>query len=470
MSMPLMGRGVSSYVSFAFAIAISQIAAPAHSAVVDTVLPENVPIETEIRAFGECDAAVPSPMTLTALSSAALCRNPDAKAALAQVMRSEAFERQSRAPYYPQLEGSGYVGKLRKDTDYTDIGVSQRTRANTNNLQANLTWLLYDFGSRSSNLSAGKFSVEAAIDSRSAAIQEILHETAKRFYDLESKEGTLTAYEVTEKLAIASFAVAQAQNAAGVGQLSNKLLLESNVARARANTIQARGAVDAARASLLSFVGFAPSDPLQIEFPSRDSVELTDPSQFRSVVTDALAANPRIKAARAQLSAAESNVAYATAGGLPTISLALSSGRSNALPSDQVAQRTTALSAVVQVRIPFFDGFSQRAKAEAARADMYSRQVELEKVERDVSLDAWQSYLGWQNGVQRLNAAKDLLAVARASVDIAQGRLKAGVGDALEVLKAQEDFSNANFETLDAVKQIELSRSTLAQALGALKP
>lgn len=408
---------------------------------------------------------------LTRLSSLALCLNPDTRIAWAQILKQRANLAQSRSPYLPKVDASGYYGRLSKDVNYDQVDVQQWTHAATQNIQANLNWLLYDFGARSSGLTAAHEALDAAMEGKASTVQTVLFETAKRFHELEAQTLILRAYREQETAATSSATIADAQYAAGVGQLSNKLLLNNSKSRAILNRMEAEAAVADARAALLSYAGLSPLSLVVVATPDLGEV-LPDASDMRRVdeiIDQSIEANPRIAAAKALLAAAKHSSDAALEEGLPTMNLVLGSSRSDALPTDTIAQRTTTFSAVVQLRIPIFDGFLQRSKVQAARADQFIRQAELDKVERDVILDARQAYTDLLSGNERIKVARKLLSNAMRASEVARGRLKSGVGDAFEVVRSQDDLTNATLELIGSVKLVENSRIQLSQALGELR-
>lgn len=445
---------------------------PSVAGALDALFPVGVFDQTLSNALEMCDRSTSSvtQLNLTDLSALAVCRSPEGKLALAELIKNEAGVLGSRSAYYPHVEASGYSGKIDKSVEYDEINLTERTKANTNNIQANLSWLLYDFGARGAELSIAQTLVGAAALSQKAVIQEVLAETAKRYYDLSAKLASLRVHEESEAAASANFDIANAQHKAGIGQLSNQLLFENDLARAHLDRIEAQRAADISRASLLSIVGIDLNSPIVIFFPTGDAEEkeLFKFDEFQDVVRKALDDNFRIAQARAEVSAAEFNVQSSRAQGLPTISLELASSRSNALPSDQVAQKTTLFTAVVQLKIPLFDGFSQKAKVDEARANLLAKQANLEKSERDVALDAWQAFQSIVHDIERLKAARALVTSSERTATVANGRLKAGVGDMLEALRAQDDLASAKQQYVAVGQDLHLARVKLAATLGSL--
>lgn len=471
MSTKIVSRRAASVFFYRFLfIVLCLILIPCDAALLDLVVPP--PNSEDIMVNGDpCDNIHTSrKMDLPELSSLALCRNPEIKISLAQILRRRAILLQNQSYYYPKLDSSAYVGALDKEIKYHDIDFSERSRVNTNNVQANLSWLIYDFGAREASNAAARGLVSAATSNLSDAVQVTLSETAKRYFEYRAAVSRLDAYLEAERSSIASLRLATAHHLAGIGQLSNELLLMANRERATLNRVQAETALDAAKGNLLFYVGLGgrPQVDITLSEVKPDSLTTIDTDVVDAATRGAISGNPKVIAAEAQVASAEHSFHASAREGMPTLSLAMSASRSSALPSDQIAQTSTVKTAVIQVRIPLFDGFLQRSKIQIAKADLLARQGELDRLTRKTSEDAWQGYVNWRGGVQRLRAASRLLEAAERSSEVARGRQKAGVGDVFEVLRAQDDLSTSRLQYVDAVRQIELSKLQIALALGRM--
>jgi outer membrane protein len=85
-----------------------------------------------------------------------------------------------------------------------------------------------------------------------------------------------------------------------------------------------------------------------------------------------------------------------------------------------------------------------------------------------VALDVWEAYQNLSTATQTIRTTLDLLASAEQSERVALGRYKAGVGNILDVLNAQSALANARLQRIQAMLDWQVSRATLARAVGAL--
>ena len=123
----------------------------------------------------------------------------------------------------------------------------------------------------------------------------------------------------------------------------------------------------------------------------------------------------------------------------------------------------------MQINIPLFDGFSRKYKVRSAQAQAESKEAELANVEQQVTLEVWKSYQDMRTEAENLKTTKILVQSARQSFNAAQGRYKAGVGNVLELLKAQSDLASAEQGGILALTRWHTARLRLAASLGRLE-
>ena len=153
----------------------------------------------------------------------------------------------------------------------------------------------------------------------------------------------------------------------------------------------------------------------------------------------------------------------AKAAGLPTVSLA-------AAPAFQdIGGSSSHTSSIgVTLNVPLFTGFSTTYKVRNAEALKEAREAQRERIRQQVALDVWQSYQNLLTSGQSLQTTADLLNSAEAAEKVALGRYKAGVGSILDVLNAQSALALARQQRVQATFDWNVSRATLAQAMGNL--
>ena len=85
-----------------------------------------------------------------------------------------------------------------------------------------------------------------------------------------------------------------------------------------------------------------------------------------------------------------------------------------------------------------------------------------------MALDVWTAYQHLTTATQSLRTTADLLNSAEQSERVALGRYKAGVGSMLDVLNAQSALAGARQQRIQSAFNWNISRATLAQAMGSL--
>jgi outer membrane protein TolC len=90
-------------------------------------------------------------------------------------------------------------------------------------------------------------------------------------------------------------------------------------------------------------------------------------------------------------------------------------------------------------------------------------------VEQNVNLQVWTSYFTLQTATQRLGTARDLLASAQESADVAQSRYRAGVGSILDLLTAESALENARAQEVQARADWFVAVAQLAHDTGSLR-
>jgi outer membrane protein TolC len=105
-------------------------------------------------------------------------------------------------------------------------------------------------------------------------------------------------------------------------------------------------------------------------------------------------------------------------------------------------------------------------QAAEAQADLQA--ARREQVRLQVALDVWNAYANLATATQSVKTAADLLESAAQSERVAAGRYRAGVGSILDLLTAQAALASARQQRIQADTSWFVSRSALAQAMGAL--
>jgi outer membrane protein TolC len=205
--------------------------------------------------------------------------------------------------------------------------------------------------------------------------------------------------------------------------------------------------------------------------PPNDRYELADDVTFtqapvlneEDAVTQALAQRPDIKAAEAQIRAAERALAAARAERLPSVDFSGDYGVIGVNPS----QAHSTFSVSGNLRIPIWEGGRTEGDIEEANAAVAQRRAELEDTRTRVESDVRNAYLDLQAATSQVEVARQNLDVNRETLTLTRQRFDTGIADTVEVSQAQAAVAAAELDYINSVFAHNVAKLSLARSLGA---
>ena len=204
--------------------------------------------------------------------------------------------------------------------------------------------------------------------------------------------------------------------------------------------------------------------------PANENFELTDDVPFSAAppvgeedaVKQALAARPDVKAAEAQIRAAERTMAAARAERLPSLSLSADYGVIGTNPSESHG----TFSVAGTLRVPIWQGGRTEGDIEQANATLAQRRAELEDTKGKVESDVRNAFLDLIAATSQVEVARQNLDVTRQTLDLTRQRLDAGVTDTVDVAQAQASVASAELDYINSVFAHNVAKLSLARAAG----
>jgi len=419
--------------------------------------PADLPTE-KLAAMAEKGATVDLPT----LIDLALQTSPQTRETW-MAARSAAEEVGSRsAAYYPQVEASASLERLHQSAvggqftfQITDYGPS-----------LDLSYLLFSFGGRKADVEQARQELLGADWDHNAAVQQVVLTVTQAYYTYLGEKALREAAQSDLDTAETNLQAAQDRHDAGVATIADVLQAKTARSQAELDLRQVEGDLQATRGALATAIGVSPDVPVEAgALP--DEVPIGDLSaSIQDLLGKALAERPDLAAARARTAAAREKIKKTRAEGLPTISL--DSGASRVYYDIPGAQPSTNYSARLLVRYPLFTGFQNRHDLDQAKADAAAALARQESLKQQVMLQVWTSFYDLQTAAKRVESARDLLASASESADVAAGRYKAGVGSVLDLLTAQSALARARAQEVQARAAWFLTLTQLARDTGVL--
>lgn len=425
-------------------------------------------------ASAACADTLPDwPLALLDVVEQALCNNPKTSEVWASARAQAEQVGVQRADYLPKVNLVSGISKIHNEVTNSRFSfLDQDNRILSRAHSLRLTWLVADFGQRSAKMSQAEALLDAANALHDAALQEVFNSAAQAYFDHLSTQAMLGAFEESEKVAKESLAAATAKFKAGVGLLTDQLQAQTAYAQARLERTKAEGDVNNAHGTLASAMGVVANTRFTVKSRS-DQLEKTDfVTTADQMIQEAIESHPSIIAAKAKLRASKENIQAVSAEGLPTLSFNAEISRTDQLGQSQLAGipasdvYTDNSSVGLQVNVPLFEGFARKHQVQSAEAELQVRAAEVKRVTQQVTLDVWKSYHALISERESLRAAEELVANSKEAFAVAQGRYNAGVGNIIELLNAQNAWSNAKQQNIKSLSAWRTARLKLAASMG----
>jgi outer membrane protein TolC len=257
--------------------------------------------------------------------------------------------------------------------------------------------------------------------------------------------------------------IARDQLTAGVGVGLDVTRAQSQVAGARAQLIAARNDRDRARLDLLRALNL----PLETQLELTDSLgtlALPTTTDEASAVDIAVRSRPDIRAADAQLAAAEQQLAAIKATGKPSVGLFGNDGETGLGLNHLLNTYTYG----VQLNWNVFAG--GRREGQTQEQEAVARDIELRRrdLRQQVAVDVRGAFLDIASAREQVDAARDRQSLAEQEVAQARDRFTAGVAGNADVVTALATLNAARTGLIDALAAYQTALVSLARAEGTV--
>ena len=212
---------------------------------------------------------------------------------------------------------------------------------------------------------------------------------------------------------------------------------------------------------LARMTGLPPSD----EYDLTDDVPfLAAPDlSFDDALKQAFEHRADIKAAEAQIRAAEHALAAARDERLPSLSV---NGNYGVLGTNP-AQAHMTFQAAATLNIPIWQGGRTEGDIKQAKASLAQRRAELEDPKSQVESDVRNAFLDLRAATSQVEVAQRNLQVTRETLDLTRQRFDAGVTDNVEVVQAQESLTSAELDVINSVFAHNVAKLSLARSIAS---
>ena len=221
--------------------------------------------------------------------------------------------------------------------------------------------------------------------------------------------------------------------------------LQNDLAKQKINLARVTGLPPNADYELSTEISFAPAPSLTLD----DSIK------------QAFEQRSDLKAAEAQVAAAERALSAARAERLPSASASADYG---AIGNPAHLRGTYTVAATLSV--PVWNGGRTAADIQGAEAALAQRRAELEDTRSQIESEVRNAYLDLQAAASQVGVAQQNIDLMDQTLAETRQRFEAGVSQSVDVVQSQESVAGARLDYIDSVFAHNLAKLSLARAVG----
>jgi outer membrane protein TolC len=395
---------------------------------------------------------------------AALCHNPDARAAYLTLLAQASTYATSYAAYLPTVTGNAADTRT---TTFIKNGITSAI-GRSYGVSAGLT--LYDFGQREFKLEGAEQALIAAGYSYDSTLQGMIATALQGYFSLLTAQNGIDAAQESESYAKQSYEAAALRHQIGLAPLADALQAKGAWSQTRLATATAVNQLSQQQAALALLMGLPADTPIKVaEMDSHALMRDPFTSDVQTLIAQAKQKRNDLQASRAQLEESKIALEALKRADLATLSVNTSlnqDGNNINILHGLGATRTQAIG--LSVSIPIFTGFSQTYNERATEEQLEAQEDELTRTELTVAQDVWNSWHNYETAKRSWETSRDLLASTTQLKDVALGRYKEGLGTILDVLNAQSQYTSALQSQLQTRYNLLAARVDLVRAAGVL--
>jgi len=376
---------------------------------------------------------------------------------------------QARAQLLPNLSFSGSEGKNTTEQTNTQTIFGPMT-SNYDYRSHNYALTLRQPLIRPYSIAAyiqAKAQVENADAGLERAVQDVAVRVGGAYFDVLHAQSEVDVNKAQQEAYAAQLAYAEKAFGAGATTRTDIDEARSRLDLARAQGLEFQHSLEYAQDTLKSLVNrpLTPLAPLNAE-----RLELTPPTPLRleEWVAEAEAVNPQLKALRANVDAAESEVWKARSGHLPTVDLIAQRSKSESDNNTSIGIKYDTKMIGVQFNVPIFSGGYVNSTTNQALFALEKQRQQLEAARRQISLEVKKDFDGTTQGVQWVKAYEQAVRSAEQTLYSTKKGFQAGKRNMLDILNAEQNLATARRDLNRGRYQYVMARLNLLSLVGRL--
>jgi outer membrane protein len=411
-------------------------------------------------------------LALSQLIDLALHRNPSTRSAWQSAEAAAAEAGKARAPFYPVISTQSENGYQRLVDLVPKHWGTLKTWQSRN--QVSLDYDLLDFGRRDAAASSALNQVIAANLLFNRAVQQVVFDVERSYYELDAAEAGVDAAQATLKLATTDRTNAERRQQHGLATEPAVLLARQREAQAGYDLENARLAVSLAQADLAVAMGVRAGEAPEVERLGNQPLPSSLSADVDQLIDSAVRERPDLAAKVSIVRARQAGVALARSQLYPTLSFTSFYGEQafTYRLSNPETPTFTAMApeygAGVTLKWDVFTGFSRVNSIREAEAQREAARADLTSAELDVAANVWRAYYSYLTARRKYDYAEALLAASESSYKSNFKSYGLGLANIIDLLSAERELAAARFTIIQSKAELLISAAAVSFATGAI--
>lgn len=327
--------------------------------------------------------------------------------------------------------------------------------------------LIYDFGQTGGRWRAAEANRDAARASEDTVAFAVRLQVEQAFFRARAGKALIAVAETSVANQVKHLEQIQGFVRAGMRPEIDLASVRTDLANARVQLITARNGYDLAKAQLNQAMGSFASGPYEVaddELPAvtgEDTATGGNPAEER-LVDAALDRRPEVVSLREQRRAEAETVRSLEGGYWPILSANASATETGTSVDRLVPNWLVGAS----LSWPVLLGGLTHGQVREARATLAGLDVQLDGLRLQVRLDIEQALLAVHAAKSSIQAAGEAVTNARDQLRLAEGRYRAGLGNAVELSDSQQAYFSTEAQAVQAAFNLASARAQLSIGLG----
>jgi outer membrane protein len=423
-------------------------------------------------------------ITLNRAIELAMERNYTIKQAVNAVERDQAGVLSAYGNFTPTLNLNSSWGGGQQFVNGVGIGNADDRNISTS-LSAGLT--IFDGFTNTSSFTAAKATASSSEFALNRTRQSVASQTQRLYYEVLRTRRLLEVSQLNLKYSTQQLDRVRETARLGSASLVNVYQQQAQVGQDELRVVQSESDYALAKANLSAYLALDVTDEAEFADPTIvneiDEVEFQKQksiaADLRGLVDQAMERRTDYLSSREAFAATDASVTQARSGYYPRLSASASYSLTGRTQRDLLTKVVTAsefenfgvsrsFSWGLSLSLPIYSGFRTNESVQRALVARKNAEEGLRETERKIQVEVKTALLQLESAQKSYEAAVKSLQYQEQNLKVSQEKYNVGSGTLLDLLFAQNNFTNAQVTRINAVYQYLNAKSQFELAVGSL--